>query len=124
LIQYLNQSKHQIDELSLKLQQLVEQKHRGHTWIHGLELAINKEMSLAHLDNNQIRDEALFFQEYQQKTTKELLTYLLNSPHLSTRKHLSKLFRNHRYLFSLKNLSVLNIKRILLRVKSFTNQSF
>ncbi len=122
LIQYLNKSEQIINELSQKLENLIEQKHRGDHWINGIELALNKQSSIEHIDTDQIRREALFFQEYQQKTEKEMLTYLLTSTHLSTRKHLMQFFKNHRYLFSLNNLSRSNIKRILLRIKPFSKQ--
>jgi hypothetical protein len=123
LIHFFNQSPKDINELSQKLENLIELKHRGDHWIRGLELALNKQESLEHIDTNQIRREALFFQEYQQKTGKEMLTYLLTSPHLSTRKHLMKLFRNHRYLFSMNTLTGSNIKRIFLRINLFAKQT-
>lgn len=123
LNQYLNQSEQTTTELSRNLEILIEQKHRGDQWIQGLELAINKQASIEHLDTNQILREASFFQVYQQKTGKEMLTYLLTSPNLSTRKHLMQLFRFHRYLFSLKTMSSSNIKRILLRIKPFAKQT-
>jgi hypothetical protein len=123
LTQYFIQPEQNINEFSRKLKNIIEQKHAGDHWIHGLELALNKQATIEHIDTDQIRMEALFFQEYQQKTEKEMLTYLLSSPHFSTRKHLIQLFKNHRYLFSLKNLSRSNIKRILLRIKPIAKQT-
>ena len=119
LNQYLNQSEKTTSELSRNLEILIEQKHRGDQWIQGLEMALVNEVSMAQLDTEQIRREACFFQAYQQKTLHELLTYMLASSHLSTLNQLKKLFRHHRYLFTLKNLSRANIKRILLRLKLY-----
>jgi hypothetical protein len=121
---YLGENEQVISEKAQQLEDMVEQKHRGDQWLKGLEMALSQDIAVNPIDEGRVVEEALFFQLYQQKTLNELLTYILSSSYLSTPRHLSKLFRYHRYLFTRKTLTRQNIKRILLRLRIYPSNPF
>lgn len=118
---YLCQTKAEIQEKSNSIESLVNQKHRGAYWLQQLEESLKVNQLRQSISESFIKEESRFFQVYQQKTSAQLLTYLLSNPFLSTPKHLFRILRFHRYLFAVKNWSQSNIKRLLIRLFKKSN---
>ena len=117
---YLNYQSDQFNELSDKIRLGIYQHHRGENW------AIN-------LDNNSfpfevsnsidakllMKNEALFFQQYQKKSTAELIEHLISLKQLITKKLLVSLFIGKNRVFSIFDLNKQNAKRLAIKFLKF-----
>jgi hypothetical protein len=113
---YLNAQPDEINVLSEKIKTGIYQYHRGEKWVENLEKnAFPFEFS--HLIEPELflKNEALFFQNYQKKSNAELIEHLLSLKQLVTKKLLLSFFIGRNQLFSIFDLNRQNAKRIAIK---------
>lgn len=113
---YLNLKLNEINELSNTIRLGIFQFHRGEKWAVNLEnTAIKFELSNKIDATLFLEKEALFFQEYQKKSTDELIEHLLSLKELVSKKTLLSLFIGSNRVFSIFNLNKQNAKRLAIK---------
>jgi len=113
---YLNFKLNEISELSNTLRLGIFQFHRGEKWSVNLEnTAIKFELSNKIDAALFLEKEALFFQEYQKKSSNELIEYLLTLKELVSKKVILSLFIGSNRVFSIFKLNKQNAKRLVIK---------
>lgn len=113
---YLNYQSNDLNVLSDKIRLGIYQYHRGEKWAENLE-----NDGLIFQPSNTIdgelflKKEASFFQEYQKKSTAELLEHLLSLKQLVSKKLLLSLFIGKNRLFSIFDLNKQIAKRLTIK---------
>ena len=113
---YLNFDLDAIKNLSEKIRLGIYQFHRGEKWRENL-----KNDGLIFQPSNEIdaslflKKEALFFQEYQKKTSDELIEHLLTLKDLVSKKVILSLFIGSNRVFSIFKLNKQNAKRLVIK---------
>jgi len=110
---YFNSDLSEISLLSEKIKKGIYQYHRGEKWAENLEKnAFQYQVSHSIESEALLKNEALFFQKYQKKSSAELIEHLISLNQLVSKKILLSLFIGRNRLFSIFDLSKQNAKRI------------
>jgi len=113
---YFNYETAEINILSEKIKKGIYQYHRGEKWADNLENdAFTFEVSHSIDADLLLKNEALFFQKYQKKSTAELIEHLISLKQLVTKQMLISLFIGRNRLFSIFDLNKQNAKRIAIK---------
>jgi len=106
-----------LNTLSDKIRNGIYTYHRGEKWAADVE---NKTLEFDNTKINNpdefLKQEAIFFQDYQKKSTNELIEHLLSLKHLFSKKCLLAMFLGSNRLFSFFDLNKQNIKRIAIKI--------
>jgi hypothetical protein len=106
----------EINLLSEKIKTGIYQHHRGEKWAENLENGSHAFDNLTIKNPDEfLKTEAMFFQDYQKKTSNELIEHLLTLKQLVSNKLLLSLFIGKNRLFSIFDLNKQNAKRIAIK---------
>ncbi len=113
---YFNSNCSEIIVLSEKIKSGIHKHHRGEKWVEQLDnAALVFEPSETIDAASYLKNEALFFQAYQKKSTHELIEHLLSLKELVSKKTLLTLFIGSNRVFSIFNLNKQNTKRLAIK---------
>jgi glycosyltransferase involved in cell wall biosynthesis len=113
---YFNYNSTEINLLSEKIRDGIFKYHRGENWAWNLDdNAFPFEASHSIEADLLLKNEALFFQKYQNKSTAELIEHLISLKQLITKKLLVSLFIGRNRVFSIFDLNKQNVKRIIIK---------
>jgi hypothetical protein len=113
---YFNGEPSEIIVLTEKIKTGIYQYHRGEKWASNLENESNAfDISIIKNPDEFLKTEAMFFQDYQKKTSNELIEHLLTLKQLVSKKLLISLFIGKNRLFSIFDLKKQNVKRIAIK---------
>jgi hypothetical protein len=113
---YFNTDPSELNQLSGKIKTGIYQYHRGEKWASNLENGSHVfDNSIIKNPDEFLKNEAMFFQEYQKKTSNELIEHLLSLKQLVSKKLLLSLLIGKNRLFSIFDLNKQNVKRIAIK---------
>lgn len=113
---YLNFQPVEMNVLSEKIRDGIYKYHRGEHWASNLENNDIPFQASHSIDADLLlKNEAMFFQKYQKKSTAELIEHLLSLKQLVSKKLLFSLFIGKNRLFSIFDLNKQNAKRIVIK---------